>query len=77
MRIVVVDVQEAMKIAENEPGLSGLLIAMAVGRVTATGRPAECRLVRESIIVVPCGTTEEEIVVSLAPLREPEDVLTL
>jgi len=77
MKVTVVDVAEALCTAEEEPGKAGLLIAQAAGMAVASSRPIEVWLVREVVIVVPPGTTEEEVVgrVSLAPL--PEDVLRI
>ncbi len=77
MKVTIVDVAEAMRMAEEEPGKAGILIAKAAGMAASTARPIEVWLVRDVFVVVPDGTTAEEVVgrVSLAPL--PEDVLTL
>ena len=74
----IVSVNKAMKIAENEESVKiSTHLAKAAGMAASTARPIEVWLVRDVFVVVPDGTTAEEVVgrVSLAPL--PEDVLTL
>ena len=74
----IVSVNKAMKIAENEESVKiSTHLAKAAGMAASTARPVEVWLGTEVIIVVPEGTTTEEVVgrVSLAPL--PEDVLRI